>query len=397
MNWLKDEMIKEEAQGFSDPPKKSVCVKHLSDSALRSFLASNANAGQCSYCGASALVIPLYDLVNFMAVKIHESYDHPDNEGVGYDSSVWSQEDGEEDGLNHEYGYVLQDNRHVYNTDELFDQLGLYDDVNLEELRTDIVGCFPDTLWCQKDPYGMTEDEEMSFKWRLFCDEVKHQRRYTFFQNPDFDNPHTSENGLSDILSEISGVVHTTHLVQAIPAGTKLYRCRNHNHDTKIDKVTDLVSPLPEQAIYPNRMSPAGIPMFYGGFDSDIVRQEAQGNSECQTVGEFELREDINVIDFTNLPRDVSFWGDVPLEPIRFLYSFVSELSKPISPGDVHIEYVPTQILTEHFRYNFLEMGVQGMIYESAKCKGQHCCVLFLNQEECLQKMNLTKIEKFSL
>ena len=54
----------------------------------------------------------------------------------------------------------------------------------------------------------MTEDEEMSFKWRTFCEEVKHRRRYTFSRLPEFDNPRRSDNGLSDILTEISRVVH---------------------------------------------------------------------------------------------------------------------------------------------------------------------------------------------
>lgn len=396
MNWFKDEMIREEAQGFSDPPQKDVCTNHFTDFALRSIAESGSHTGRCSYCGANGPVVPLRDIVEHIAKKVHDNYSHPDNEGVGYDSSEWQKEDGEEDGLTHDYGYILQDGRHVYDTYDLFETLGLGDDVNNDELFNDIVKCFPNTFWCQHDPYGMTEDEEMSFKWRIFCDEVKHRRRYTFFQNPDFDNPQKSENGLSDILTEISGVVHQTALIRTIPAGTKVYRCRNHNRDTKVDKDTDLVSPLPQQAIYPNRMSPAGIPMFYGGFDPKVVRDEAQGAYEYQTVGEFELKEDMVLIDFTQLPR-VSFWGNDALEPIRFLNSFVIELSKQIKEDDAHIEYVPTQILTEHFRYNFTHEGVRGMIYKSAKCPDKKCCVLFLDQKDCLNKMEITHVELFTM
>lgn len=385
-------MYEEEHQGFSEPPKKSVCVTHFTDFALQSYAQKIAQTGTCSYCGAKSKVVPLRDMVERIAGKIREYFDHPDNQGVGYDSS----DRDEDDGLNHEYGYVF-DGRHIYDTERLLlDELALYDDVDNEELFNDIAACIPEQLWCQKDPYGMTEDEEMSFKWRTFCEEVKHRRRYTFFQLPEFDNPRRSDNGLSDILTEISRVVHAARLIRPVLAGEKVYRCRNHKSDEAVDKDKELVSPLPQQAVYPNRMSPAGIPMFYGGFDPEIVREEAQGESaECQTVGEFELKEKINVIDFTRLPK-VSFWGDDALEPVRFLNSFVGKLSKPIGPDDAHIEYVPTQILTEHFRYNFLQEGVRGMIYGSAKCKGSQCCVLFFDQAECLEKMKMTKIEKFT-
>ena len=54
--------------------------------------------------------------------------------------------------------------------------------------------------------------------------------------------------------------------------------------------------------------------------------------------------------------------------------------------GLEHIEYVPTQILTEYFRHLYLDPArdrVWGIIYPSAANLGHKSCVLFLENEHC--------------
>ena len=71
------------------------------------------------------------------------------------------------------------------------------------------------------------------------------------------------------------------------------------------------------------------------------------------------------------------------------LQKFIEEISKPISKdGAEHIDYVPSQIITEYFRDVMPhEFGVEihGIKYYSIKCKGKICYVLFMDGEDVTQ------------
>ena len=53
--------------------------------------------------------------------------------------------------------------------------------------------------------------------------------------------------------------------------------------------------------------------------------------------------------------------------------------------GREHIDYVPTQIVTEYIRhlYSHPDLGiVRGVLYRSAMGEGE-CCVLFFHNDQC--------------
>jgi RES domain len=96
------------------------------------------------------------------------------------------------------------------------------------------------------------------------------------------------------------------------------------------------------------------------------------------------------VVDFTALPVFPSLFdgGRRHLRaPVSFLRSFVKDLAAPIKKdGGEHIEYVPTQVVTEYLRHVFrTEAGdrVRGVIYQSARNGGRNCCVLFVRNKGC--------------
>jgi hypothetical protein len=72
-------------------------------------------------------------------------------------------------------------------------------------------------------------------------------------------------------------------------------------------------------------------------------------------------------------------------------------LSKSIEKdGREHIEYVPTQIVTEFFRYPFSEdnkISIDGIIYPSSKNIGKKACVLFFDSNKCKEELVLMKLE----
>lgn len=140
-------------------------------------------------------------------------------------------------------------------------------------------------------------------------------------------------------------------------------------------------------------MSPAGIPMFYGAADEyGAIAETVVGRlpkGEILNVGVFETVDSMHVLDLTNVPGIPSLFSPSRhLRPIlRFLRSFVNDLSKPIKKDDrVHTEYVPTQIVTEYFRHSFHSDNgplIQGIFYPSSRAKGYVACVLFFTREEC--------------
>lgn len=61
-----------------------------------------------------------------------------------------------------------------------------------------------------------------------------------------------------------------------------------------------------------------------------------------------------------------------------------------VHDGREHIEYVPTQIITEYFRYKFATKKIEkidGIIYPSSKDRRMNACVLFMDHWESLDKL----------
>ena len=105
--------------------------------------------------------------------------------------------------------------------------------------------------------------------------------------------------------------------------------------------------------------------------------------------------DDLRVIDLAELPEipsifDHSTRGDRPT--LRFLHAFARAISDPSGRGrgaraEV-IDYIPTQVVTEYFRYAFgveHDAGrIDGVLYRSAQCDRGLCCALFIRRENCL-------------
>jgi hypothetical protein len=196
----------------------------------------------------------------------------------------------------------------------------------------------------------------------------------------------------SRMLEAIGGSADEVGLVKKMPARTRLFRARV-GPSGKPYRTARKLGPPPERKAIASRMSPAGIPMFYGAGDEycaiaeTVVGRLPKG--KIINVGVFETIEDIQILDLTNVPAVPSLFSPTRhLRPIlRFLRSFVKDLSKPIKKDDhVHTEYIPTQIVTEYFRHSFhLDSGpaIRGILYPSARAKGRTACVLFFTREGC--------------
>jgi hypothetical protein len=142
------------------------------------------------------------------------------------------------------------------------------------------------------------------------------------------------------------------------------------------------LGPPPEEKASQNRMSPLGIPMFYAASNAETAKLEI--NELSGTIAKFEQLTDMKIIDFCSVPIIPSIFdreNRSHIMEIKFIIDFIADITKPvkkIKDKTIHLEYIPTQVLTEYFRFLY-EDKIDGIKYPSSYDQGENI-VLFLNQ-----------------
>lgn len=363
-----------------------VCKEHFSDPSIIKFIEEeNFEYGVCSYCSNSTCKVIAFDmLITFLHNGIKRFFGHPDEECLEYDS-----EDG---------GWQ---NTEIFDSRELFDS-EISIDVDNEDLSEDIVNSFGGKEWCRVEPHFQAEDHALRTSWGKYCEIVKHEMRYSFLNKDNLKTSHHKE--FSNILLEVAHGVESLDLLKVLEIDTILYRGRQHGTETPITSINQLSSPPKQFTNFPNRMSPAGISMFYGAFDkataiNEIIDNKALDEKPLITIGEFSLKVALNVIDFTEEKEVPSIFDKNRSKHYYlslFFSSFVGDLAKNIARDDrVHVEYIPTQVLTEFFRFVYpglIGTEVDGILYRSSKSEGGKCCVLFFDNTTSLEIFELAEI-----
>ena len=106
--------------------------------------------------------------------------------------------------------------------------------------------------------------------WERFKQIVKHERRYTFWSvnNSEVSVAETTPNAMLTLIGE---AIHIVGLTKVLSPGARFWRVRVHKRDEVLSSASDFSAPPVKMAVYPNRMSPAGVPMFYGANDFDTA------------------------------------------------------------------------------------------------------------------------------
>ena len=131
-------------------------------------------------------------------------------------------------------------------------------------------------------------------------------------------------------------------------------------------------------------MNPAGVPYLYLAVNEKTALAEtrvAQGQEI--TVSQWSPVRDLQVIDLSHHLRCPSVFSEKrpEYEMVQFLYAFRDEISKTVAhDGSEHVEYVPTQVVSEYFSQVFtysVGKKVDGLVYPSAVVNGGKNLVLF--------------------
>ena len=174
-----------------------------------------------------------------------------------------------------------------------------------------------------------------------------------------------------------------------LDANVPLFRARSHNSGNPWTEPKDL-GPPPDEKASQNRMNPVGIPMFYVSEDPKTALDEIRARTGGFSVGIFRLTRPALVLDLTAIPPTPSLFARIPdttefnpRQNLMFLHEGQHRISEPISDEDrIHIDYVPTQIVTEYIRCLPPLAGrpVEGIKYPSSVAPGCWSAVLFANQ-----------------
>jgi HEPN/RES N-terminal domain 1/RES domain len=376
MGLAKERMFQEAVQGWSFTDQH-VCTACVDDYALKAAVsAADEDAATCDFCGstpAAELNVLLEAFVNGLRTE----YGDADDEGVGWDGR--------------EGGYQWH---RTWDTYELVEEFG---DVLVGEGLLDAVQeAMDNRIWVEAHFIQPRRDEALSASWERFCEAVQYKTRYVFWLRQEDDEQGLGAGDIpaSRILEEIGHLIDTLDLLRELPAGHRLWRARPHELPAAIWNASDLGTAPRERASQANRMSPAGIPMFYGAENPATAIQEvairADGKQRWVTVGAFETSQPCVVGDFTNLPSVPSMFDPGrgrQRRPLLFLHEFVAQLSKPARAKEYEqIDYVPTQVVTEYLLRIFAKgQLIVGLLYPS-RLTGEPCVVLDVPHNRCVEQ-----------
>lgn len=400
MGWVKKHMMDMQENGdwpSRDLSDKYVCTCHFQDKYLNGIIESHGKQGTCSYCGKKHTVCDMYTLCEQIVWKIGLYFNSLDDAGLYLTNGFYDDKQEVIPGYKRIGEYVVPENLTYFDSvDELMDGLDFTTDD--DELNDDIKSCFTTEQWISSDIYDEDRSVKYANQWDRFVNTVKHRGRFTFLATPEFRSIIQEKDGHSDdILSVLSDLIIEQGLVKSLPKGTNLYRARKVDDVNLNYKFADILSP-PDNLAFPNRMSPAGISMFYASFEKETATNECVGgDSKGLIVGTFKTAKDLKVIDLTSIPEQ-SFWVKNWQEN-QFLHYFNENITKRVDPKDTnHLQYIPTQVFTEFLRYMFRDAKgeqVDGLIYGSSKTEEKNI-VLFCNQKESKNFVDENvRIEKF--
>lgn len=233
------------------------------------------------------------------------------------------------------------------------------------------------------DYHKLERSDRYGILWQNFHQHLKHEQR--FFSS-----------SALDILREIfEGVERQRDKIRRSPVymiypgkrNAFYYRARVAHDHGEVRKFMEAVerelAPPPERLRKQGRLNPAGIATFYGAFDLDTCVAELRPSvGSLVASARFTVTEPMCVLDttrFATRPRSVNIYRRDEVKRAaqwNFMQDFAREISKPISPGNEYLDYIPTQAVAEYLvnhhavRIDGETRQIDAIIYSSAQRLG---------------------------
>lgn len=352
-----------------------VCHKCFDDTGISDFIKAEGKLKGCDYCKSKAKSHEISEVIEHINNCICTEYEDPAN------SMGWDGREGGYQGAS------------TYDSSDLLDEIGLY--IENDDLRELVVDNLVHELWCHREPYQLTTDEELIYGWERFSKTVKHKCRYMFLKHEKVEQERSLDKVLVSRILDILADLFINHdMVVTLKSGKKIYRGRPIENDSFPMDLENLFSPPPELS-KSSRMSPAGIPLLYAANEKETAIAEIGLKNSDVVICKFEVLSDIQIVDLTKVPPVPSFFSHLSSRFSRpeliFLNNFLRDFIKPITKdGREHIEYVPTQIVSEYCKYNLKHKGkpIKGFAYPSSKHQDGISYCLFVDKYEAGAKLS---------
>ena len=173
-----------------------------------------------------------------------------------------------------------------------------------------------------------------------------------------------------------------------------IYRARSHDPSQELSNAKALGSP-PSYLARNNRMSGAGISMFYGAESEEAAIAEIKpGAEEAFTIGRWRPKRKLIYLDLPAahpVPSIFDIEACFERPWLRFLVEFSEDLAKSHKDEEAEIEYVPTQIITEYVQYYLYtreNQRIDAIRYKSSICPQGVCWVIFAKPSDCGNSIN---------
>ena len=217
------------------------------------------------------------------------------------------------------------------------------------------------------------DDAHWHMEWRAFEHTLKTETRYF---NRDGD----------DLLSRIFEGIDKLRtpdgkslIVEAGPdtSLSHFHRARSFEDDASLKDAMmhpeTRIGPPPANVSTSGRMNAQGVAVFYGATEPQVAIAEIRPAVGSQVLlGRFDLVRPLRLLDLSRL-NDVARSGSLFdsvfstfLERAKFLQSFTQQMTRPVMPSHVALDYLPTQAVAD-FLASMESPALDGILYPSVQ------------------------------
>jgi len=328
------------------------CINCFTSSYLANIIQSNKEEGDCDFCGttnvnvySSKWLLPFFRNI-FNLYKV-------DNEST---TSLW-------DSINEDFEIIKE--KCLASSEKLFKSI-------VEDEYQEFSDIFENNVSFRSKDLLDLKSSEIHTTWDRFKEEIKYENRF-----------HISKDNLID-LNQLKLFFSNEAFIKVIKNGRSYFRCRISSK--KGYKNNDMWNP-PKEYASSGRANPKGISYLYLGNSVETSLYETRASLfDYVSVGEFRLKEDIQVLDLRNPDYDIVPWSEIDSAELFIIYaSFIKtlqdEISLPIRKQDKELDYIPTQYISEYIK----ALGFDGVEYQSSLDTEGHNIAIFNPEKfECI-------------
>lgn len=224
--------------------------------------------------------------------------------------------------------------------------------------------------------------EHLIIKWHEFRQNIKHEHRF-----------------INSLPLEIEALFkEKSKNSKILEKGEIFYRARIGSGDKNVSipfdaNLFDMGMP-PLDMVRMGRANPDGIRYLYLANRKETALAEVRPWCGAEvTIGDFELMDNILSMDFSYSSQMSLFkvinsdQSETVMSEIAFFNNLSDEMSKPISPNESYLEYIPTQFITEVIK----SVGYEGMIFNSSLSDGLNVVLFSQN------RINIVRTELYTV